>query len=121
MALPRRGPRWIWAGRVAGLAGLAGVAGYLVHVGLDEADKISSCLGLLASLVASLLPYLLPPAQVGSSAQVHRTGSATALDGATAVTGVSSRAHPDLVDVCDTGDAYACGEGSTAVTGIVRP
>jgi hypothetical protein len=58
-----RGRSWVWAGRATAIAVLACLAGYLAAVGLDNADKIASALGLLVAVAALVAPYLFPPRQ----------------------------------------------------------
>lgn len=48
---------FLWGGAVATVAALVGLGVYFVHVGLDDADKLASVIGLfvaVAGLVASL-------------------------------------------------------------------
>jgi hypothetical protein len=58
-----RGHGWVWAGRATAIAVLACLAGYLAAVGLDNADKIASVLGLLVAVAALVAPYLFPAKQ----------------------------------------------------------
>ncbi|GAA5049274.1 hypothetical protein HNP84_004313 [Thermocatellispora tengchongensis] len=59
--MPNRTPGWLWAGRVAAVIIVAGLVVHLVRVGLDEADKVGSAVGVVLALAALLAPYLLPP------------------------------------------------------------
>ena len=75
MPVPRRDRRLIWAGRLTAVVILAGLVGYLVHVGLDNADKTASSISAVIALAALLAPYLLPaprpaPPLRGSAADV---------------------------------------------------
>jgi len=74
--VPRRSTKWIWVGRVIALCCVAAVVAYLVIVGLDDADKISSAGGFVVALLALVAPYLLPlpsssdsPPSAGSPAE----------------------------------------------------
>jgi hypothetical protein len=60
MPMPRRGARWIWAGRIAAAMVLAGLVIYLVRAGLDTADKLGSSISVVVAVAALLSPYLLP-------------------------------------------------------------
>jgi hypothetical protein len=124
MVVPRRTTGRLWVGRVAAGLVLLGLAAYLVSVGLDKADKISSCLSLLLAAGLALAPYLLPAAgeEQGRSEPDHveGTGTPVAEGGATAVTGAQVTEGSGPVRVKDTGDAHASGPGSTAVSGIQR-
>jgi hypothetical protein len=57
---PRRGPGWIWAGRIAAAMILTGLVIYLARAGLDTADKLGSSISVVVALGALLAPYLLP-------------------------------------------------------------
>jgi hypothetical protein len=124
MVVPRRTTGRLWAGRVAAGLVLVGLAIYLVSVGLDKADKISSCLSLLLAAGLALAPYLLPTAGEEQRRlepdHIEGTGTPIAEGGATSVTGAQVTEGSGLVRVKDTGDAYASGHGSTAVSGIQR-
>jgi len=58
--VPKRSRTWILGGRVFAALIVGGLIGYLIHVGLDKADKISSVIGGLSALVALVAPLLLP-------------------------------------------------------------
>jgi hypothetical protein len=124
MVVPRRTRGRLWAGRVAAGLVLVGLAVYLLSVGLDKADKISSCLSLLLATGLALAPYLLPAAgeeqRRPEPDRVEGTGTPVAEGGATAVTGAQVTEGSGAVQVKDTGDAHASGHGSTAVSGIQR-
>lgn len=67
----RRSSGWVWGGRVAAVLVMAGLVAYLSVVGLDQADKLASALGLLVAVAALVAPYLLPSPDRPSS----RSGS----------------------------------------------
>jgi hypothetical protein len=58
--MPRRGPAWIWSGWVIFIVIVAALVTYLIHVGLDKADKLAGIVGMILALVALGAPYLLP-------------------------------------------------------------
>jgi hypothetical protein len=123
MAIPHRTRGRLWAGRIAAGAVLVGLAVYLSSVGLDKADKISSCLSLLVAVGFALAPHLLPAAEEGRSPAPDRvggTGKATAEAGGVAVTGAQVTGTSGPVVVANTGDAQASGPGSNAVSGVQR-
>jgi hypothetical protein len=102
---------------------LVGLTGYLVHVGLDAADKLASSIGVVIALTALFAPYLLPPPGSGGAPmsepdQVEDTGIATATGGGHANTGAQVSDHAGPARVTRSGDAVADGPGSVANTGI---
>jgi hypothetical protein len=123
MQVPHRDRRWIWAGRVTGALVLVGLAGYLVHVGLDDADKVASSVSVVIALAALLAPYLLPALQPAREPmpgpdQVEDSGNATATGGGQANTGTQAAGRGGPTQVRRSGDAVADGSGSVANTGI---
>jgi hypothetical protein len=121
--MPRRSPRWIWAGRIAFGVLVAGLVTYLAVAGLDKADKIASCVGAVVALLALGAPYLLPPPENSSLPQADRvedSGTAKAAGGGRAIAGIDVTGAGGPGHVVRSGDATADGRGSTAVTGIVR-
>ena len=128
MPVPRRGPRWIWAGRISAvviLAGLAGLAGYLAWAGLDTAGKVASSISVVIAPAALLAPYPLPaPQPEGPSGphpdSVEDSGAATARPGGQVNTGLQTAGGNGPAGVSRSGDARADGPGSVASTGIQR-
>jgi len=125
MPVPRRGPRWIWAGRITAVVILAALAGYLAWAGLDTAGKVASSISVVIALAALLAPYLLPVPQPGGPSMPDRdsvegTGAATATAGGQANTGLQTTRGTGPAQVSRSGDARADGPGSVASTGIQR-
>ena len=125
MPVPRRGRRWIWAGRITAVVILAGLAGYLAWAGLDTASEVGSSISGVIALAALLAPYLLPaPQPAGPSrpdpARVEDSGAATATAGGQANTGLQTTGGSGPAQVSRSGDARADGPGSVANTGIQR-
>lgn len=121
--MPRRTSGWIWAGRFVFAALTAGLAVYLAVVGLDRADKVSSCVGAVAALLALGAPYLLRPPEgipMADPDRVEHSGKAEATDGGQATSGVDVVGDGGPVQVARSGDATADGPGSVAISGIVR-
>ena len=121
--MPRRSPRWIWAGRIAFGVLAVGLVAYLAVVGLDKADKLASCVGAVVALLALATPYLLPPpegAPMADPDRVEDSGTAKATGGGQATTGVDITGDSGPAQVIRSGDATADGPGSTATTGVVR-
>jgi hypothetical protein len=122
--MPRRSPRWIWAGRVVFGVVVAALVVYLAVVGLNKADMLASCIGAVAALLALGAPYLLPMAGIGTTVpdpdRVEGSGAARATDGGQATSGADISGDGGPVRVIRSGDATADGSGSTAVTGILR-
>jgi len=120
--MPRRSPRWIWAGRIVFVALVAALVIYLAVVGQDKADKLASSIGAVAALLALGAPYL--PTQGGKPMpepdRVEDTGDAEATAGGQATTGADLVGDGGPVEVVRSGDATADGPGSTATSGIVR-
>lgn len=110
--MPRRGPAWIWVGRVLFAVIVAALVTYLVTVGLDKADKLASTIGAVVALLALGAPYLLPspapaPAQPRAT---HADGS-----GAVAVGGDSNaEVSTDVRGVTSAAAAPPVGPGATA-------
>jgi hypothetical protein len=125
MPVPRRGPRWIWAGRVAAVVVLAGLSGYLAQAGLTTGSEVSGGVTAVVALAALVAPYLLPvperpgPAEAGPDS-VEDSGGATATGGGQANTGVQGAGGPNPARVARSGEARAEGPGSVANTGIQR-
>lgn len=121
--MPRRSPRWIWAGRIVfGVLAAASVA-YPAVVGLDKANKFGSYLAAVVALLALGAPYLLPTpggATMADQDRIEDSGAAKATNGGQATTGVDSTGTGGPAQVIRSGDATADGPGSTATTGIVR-
>ncbi|WP_229075820.1 hypothetical protein [Actinoplanes sp. DH11] len=120
--MPRRSPRWIWAGRIVFGLVAAGLIAYLVRAGLDDADKLASCAGAVLALSALVAPYLLPPGGREPGPAPHRvedSGAARATGGGRAVSGAEVTGGGP-VQVARSGDAVADGPGSSAVSGVVR-
>jgi hypothetical protein len=125
MPVPRRGPRWIWAGRIAAVVILAGLTGYLAWVGLDTANEVASSISVVIALATLLAPYLLPVPQPEGPAtpdpdRVEDSGAATATAGGQANTGLQTTSSTGPAEVSRSGDARADGQGSVANTGIKR-
>jgi hypothetical protein len=123
MPVPRRDPRWIWAGRITAVVILAGLTGYLAWAGLDTAGKVASSISVVIALAALLTPYLLPVPQPGGPPMPNRdyvedTGAATATAGGQANTGLQTTRRTGPAQVSRSGDARADGRGSIASTGI---
>jgi hypothetical protein len=123
--MPRRSQRWIWGGRAVFGAVVAGLAVYLTVVGLDEADKIASGIGVIVALLALGAPYLLPPPQTGGASmpdpdRVEDSGAAKATRGGQANTGADVTGDSGPAQVTRSGDATADGSGSVANTGVQR-
>jgi hypothetical protein len=128
--MARRSGTWMCAWGAGSALVLSGLTAYLVHVGLDQADKLFSCLGLLLAVGTAAMSLLPKERAEGSPGPgepvapvtdvVEGTGKSVTSDGATAVTGaqVTDNSHP--VQVSRTGDAEAHGPGSTSVSGIQR-
>ena len=125
MPVPRRGRRWIWAGRITAVVILAGLAGYLAWAGLDTASKVASSISVVIALAALLAPYLLPVPQPAGPPRpdpdsVEDSGAATATAGGQANTGLQTTGGSGPAQVSRSGDARADGPGSVANTGIQR-
>jgi hypothetical protein len=121
--MPRRRPRWIWAGRIVFGVLAAAVVAYLATVGLDKADKLASSIGAVLALLALGAPYLLPPpgcTPMPDPDRVEDSGNANATGGGQATTGVDVTGDSGPAQVIRSGDATAAGPGSMANTGIVR-
>ncbi|WP_143044273.1 hypothetical protein [Nonomuraea jiangxiensis] len=64
----------VWAGRAVAVAAATGLALYLVRVGLDDADKLASVIGLFIALAGlatagyGLAPFPSARARTGSPA-----------------------------------------------------
>jgi hypothetical protein len=96
---------------------------YLAVVGLDKADKVASCVGVVVALLALGAPYLLPlpgGTPMPDPDRVEDSGKAKATRGGRATTGVDVTGDSGPAQVIRSGDATADGPGSTATTGIVR-
>ncbi|WP_344514078.1 hypothetical protein [Dactylosporangium maewongense] len=96
---------------------------YLVIVGLDNADKVASCVGVVVGLLALGAPYLMPAegeVPMAEPDHVEDTGTANATGGGQAVTGAYITDEGRPVRVTRSGDATAGGPDSIATTGIVR-
>jgi hypothetical protein len=74
--VPRSRRRWTWLCWVVCLLLVCGLLAYLVSVGLDRADKISSSIAAIAAIVAFFAPYLLPRVEPAEPASVHAGGAA---------------------------------------------
>jgi hypothetical protein len=125
MSVPRRGPRWIWAGRIAALVILAGLVAYLASAGLTTGGEVASSISVIIALAALLAPYLLPVQQPAAPPApdpdtVEDTGAATATAGGHANTGIQDAGGTRPAKVARSGDAKADGPDSTANTGIQR-
>ena len=121
MPAPQRTRAWVWAGRVTAIVILAGLTGYLVHVGLDTADKLASSIGVVIALAALFAPYLLPAPggpPMPDPDRVEDSGAATATAGGQANTGLQATGRTGPAQVTRSGDARADGSGSVANTGI---
>ena len=121
--MPRRGPRWIWAGRIACGVLAAALVAYLAVVGLERADKVASCVAAVVALLALGAPYLLPApggTPMPDPDRIEDSGEAKATGGGQATTGADITGDGGPVQVIRSGDATAEGAGSTATTGIVR-
>jgi hypothetical protein len=109
---------------------VAGLVAYLVVVGLDKADKVSSSIGAVLALIALVAPYLLPRSreedavsdevevgetEVKDSGDAQATGAGEANTGAEVVDGGTG-----TVRVTRSGKAVADGPGSVANTGVRR-
>jgi hypothetical protein len=107
------------AGLLVGGALLLGLAAYLVTVGLDKADKLSSGIAAVLALAALLAPYLLPVA----TPEPPRRRVSAAGAGAVAVGGTNSAdVRTDVVGTsappASPGDGVeASGPGSVAIGG----
>jgi hypothetical protein len=125
-----RGVRWVWVGRVVFGVIVAGLVAYLVVVGLDKADKVSSSIGAVLALIALVAPYLLPRSRgedvVSDDVEVGETvvkdsGDAQATRGGEANTGAEVvDGDTGAVRVTGSGKAVAEGPGSVANTGVRR-
>ena len=106
----RRRPPLVWAGRI--MAGLivVGLTIYLVSVGLDQADKIGSSLGVVLAAAALLLPYVVPPAQPtpGEIEMPNKNESETA-------TGASVEQRPAMTDSQPAASKYNVTIGPNAI------
>jgi hypothetical protein len=115
----------VWAGRVVFGVIVAGLVVYLVVVGLEKADKVSSGIGAVLALIALGALYLLPPPPWGGASlseldRVENTGKASATGGGQANTGLRVVGDSRPTRVSRSGDATASGPGSVANTGIER-
>jgi len=113
----------VWAGRIAFGAIVGALVAYLAMVGLDEADKLASCMGAVLALGALGAPYLLPRPGGALPVEPNRaeeTGSARAAAGGQANTGLQTLEAGRPAQVARTGDTFADGRGSVANTGIQR-
>lgn len=120
--MPQRSRRWVWVGRAVFGAIVVAVVVYLAVVGLDEADKVASSIGVVVALAALGAPYLLPAPSAGGALdpdRVEDAGRANATGGGQANTGLQG---PDSRpgQVIRSGDATADGPGSVANSGIQR-
>lgn len=122
--MPRRSPRWVWAGRMICLLVVSVVVGYLVLVGVDKADKVASSIGAVLALIALFSPYLLPSpdstAQAGPPVTAGGAG-AVAVGGnnggwvSTDVSGIDPT-QTGITEAVECG-ITASGAGSVAVGG----
>lgn len=117
--------QWTWIGRLTTFAILIVVIVYMNSVGLNTASMLGGAVSGVAALASLVAPYLWPSRPLVQDRQaplchhIQNTGDAKAINGGTAVTGslmIDDR-QPLLVD--QSGDAYAYGPGSVAVTGIL--
>ena len=125
MPVPRRGPRWIWAGRITAVVILAGLAGYLAPAGLDTAGKVAGSISVVIAPAALPDPCLLPAPQPGGPSgpdpgSAEDSGAATAREGGQANTGEQTARGNGPAQVARPGAARADGPGSVASTGIQR-
>jgi hypothetical protein len=119
IAVPQRSPHWIWAGRVVFSVVLAGLVYYLTTVGLEKADKVASCIAMVAALAGLVAPYLLPR-NTADPDVVDDSGEAEATGGGTANTGIDVTDGTGSSRVARSGKATARGRDSVANSGITR-
>jgi hypothetical protein len=111
--------KWIWGGRVIAVFLLVGLGILMANMGLTKASALGGAIGLLVAIAALVAPYLIPvPKAPANSNVLESTGSANALAGGKANTGVKSKSNPGSGRVSSSGDATADGAGSVANTGI---
>lgn len=120
--MPRRSRRVILTGRIVFTLLAIVLIVYLSIVGLDKADKIASTISVFLAAIALVGPYLLPKSEENGEpvpgVMIEGSGSATAIGGGHANTGVQRRRTGASSHVRQSGDARAEGPGSIANTGI---
>jgi hypothetical protein len=120
VVVPRGRRRWIWLCWVLCLLLVGGLVTYLVRVGLDDADKISSSVAAVAALFAFFAPYLLPSADPAEPTDVHAGGAAAVAIGEGNTGAITAQASGVLPAVRPSppGDGVsATGPASVAIGG----
>jgi hypothetical protein len=114
--MPRRSPRWIWAGRVVFGVLTCALVVYFVVVQLQKANMIASCVAAVVALLALGAPYLLPAPSAAEPDAEHVEDSGRAK----VTTGADLTGDGRPVRVIRSGNATADGPGSIATTGVVH-
>ncbi|MGC4897273.1 hypothetical protein [Micromonospora sp. DT31] len=116
--MPSSRRRWTWLCWVVCLLLVGGVLAYLVSVGLERADKISSSIAALAALAAFFAPYLLPRAEPAMPAGVHALGAAAAAIGGDNTGEITTNASDEpTAGPPPPGEVSATGPASVAIGG----
>lgn len=122
--MAHRSRRLVWVGRLVAVLIIAGMVIIMWNVGLTRASALGGAGALLVAVAALFAPYTFPlPRLRGSErpdAVIEQSGSATAVEGGKANTGVDTADATGSLRVKGSGDARADGSGSSANTGIQK-